>query len=290
MQLWYTAAPLREEYYYDNPIKMDRITLPFFPVLRAGLLSVAVLSLPACGFTGAEPTAASADVYDPVEPTNRAVFSANQFIDRNALRPISRAYRDNVPVELRTAVGNFSSNLREPVTLVNDLLQGNTARAWTTTQRFVVNSTVGVGGLLDVGTDLDLPRHAADFGQTLGVWGVGPGPAVQLPLLGPSNTRDTVGTVVTLLANPLSFIPGGVITGVVAGGTGAGVVDGRANLLETTDALEASSLDYYASLRSAQAQRRAALVQEGRRGAVGRRRGASAPQQALATPTSPVSP
>jgi len=152
----------------------------------------------------------------------------------------------------------------------------------------VVNSTVGVGGLLDVGTDLDLPRHAADFGQTLGVWGVGPGPAVQLPLLGPSNTRDTVGTVAALFANPLSFIPGSVITGVVAGGTGAGVVDGRANLLETTDALEASSLDYYASLRSAQAQRRAAMIEEGRRGAVAHRRSTIPPQQALATPSSPV--
>jgi phospholipid-binding lipoprotein MlaA len=122
----------------------------------------------------------------------------------------------------------------------------------------------------------DRPRHNADFGQTLGVWGIGPGPAVQLPLFGPSNVRDGVGTLVGVVANPVSFIPGGAAAAIGAAGGGIGLVDRRAGLLDTTDSLEKTSLDYYATLRSAAAQRRAALVREGRVGDVASGGGASA--------------
>ncbi|WP_458094466.1 MlaA family lipoprotein [Roseomonas sp. WA12] len=231
---------------------------------RTSCLGTALILLSACSSTGA-----STNADDPAEPVNRGVFAANQFLDRNLVAPVARAYRDSLPQVVRSSVGNFAGNLREPMTLANDLLQGNTTRAWNTTQRFVVNSTVGVAGLMDVASDLDLPRHSADFGQTLGVWGVGPGPAVQLPLLGPSNARDTIGTVVGFVANPLSFIPGGAIAVIGQVGTGARLIDGRAELLDTTDQLERTSLDYYATLRSANAQRRAALVEEGIRGGTG---------------------
>ncbi len=115
-------------------------------------------------------------------------------------------------------------------------------------------------------TDWSLPHRDADFGETLGVWGVGPGPAVQLPLFGPSNMRDSAGRVVGLVTNPFSFVPGGAVATASIAGTGLGVVDGRARLLPTTDALQKQSLDHYATLRSINAQRRAALIADGEAG------------------------
>jgi phospholipid-binding lipoprotein MlaA len=237
-------------------------------VLTRGSAMVSILFLVACAHAPTDPEerAAYDRANDPAEPTNRTIFAGNQFVDRNVLRPAARAYEEHVPDRARKSIHNFVSNLKEPSILVNDALQANFSRAWNTTQRFVINTTAGGAGLFDVATDWDRPHHEADFGQTFGVWGIGTGPSVQLPIFGPSNVRDTVGKVGDLLANPLSFIPGGAMTGIeVAGGVG-GAVDGRANLLPTTDALEKTSLDYYASLRSMQAQRRAALVEEGKVG------------------------
>jgi phospholipid-binding lipoprotein MlaA len=205
---------------------------------------------------------------DPAEPVNRKIFSVNQFIDRNALQPVARGYTAYVPKPVRGVVHNFLSNLGQPAILINDTLQGNVSRAWNTTQRFVINTTIGGAGLFDVATDWHRPGHAADFGQTLGVWGVGPGPAVQLPLFGPSNARDTVGEVVSLALNPTTFGATGAIVAVSAAGNGIGLVDGRARLLPATDSLKKSSLDYYATLRSVTTQRRAALVQDGKAGLV----------------------
>lgn len=230
--------------------------------------SLLCLALAGCGFTEATPATETGEVYDPGETVNRGVFAANQVLDKGVLQPVARGYRSYLPQGVRQGVGNFAGNLQEPVVLANDLLQGNVTRAWTTARRFAVNTTIGVVGLIDVAEDWDLPGHRADFGQTFGVWGIGPGPAVQLPLLGPSNARDATGTMIGFLANPLSFIPGDAVATASLAGTGARVVDGRAELLDATDALEAESLDYYAALRSAQAQQRARLVAEGRRGEV----------------------
>jgi phospholipid-binding lipoprotein MlaA len=227
-----------------------------------------LLSVAGCGFTEQQPTSATGEVYDPGEPVNRSIFAGNQFLDRNVVSPVARGYRDYVPQSVRNSASSFARNLREPVVLVNDLLQGNVTRAWNTTQRFAVNTTVGVGGLFEVAEGWNLPHHDADFGQTFGVWGVGAVPSVQLPLLGPSSARDAAGTVLSFVAGPLSFVPGSAMSAISMTGTGVRVVDGRANLLETTDSLEASSLDYYATLRSVQAQRRAKLVEEGVQGEI----------------------
>jgi phospholipid-binding lipoprotein MlaA len=237
-------------------------------VLTRGPAMVSILLLVACASVPTDPEARAAydRANDPAEPTNRAIFSGNQFVDRNALRPVARAYEDYVPDGVRNSLHHFVSNLKEPGIAVNDVLQANFSRAWTTTQRFVINSTVGGAGLFDVASDWDRPFHSADFGQTFGVWGIGPGPAVQLPLFGPSNVRDSVGKVADFLANPLSFVPGGAMSTIEFGGAGVGVVDGRANLLSTTDALEKTSLDYYATLRSIEAQKRAEFVEEGKEG------------------------
>lgn len=229
---------------------------------------VSMLFLVACAHVPTDPDerAAYDRANDPAEPTNRAIFAGNQFVDHNALQPVARAYEDHVPSRVRKSLHNFVSNLKEPEIAVNDTLQANFGRAWNTTQRFVINSTVGGAGLFDVASDWDRPHHDADFGQTLGVWGIGTGPSVQLPLFGPSNVRDTVGKVGDFLADPLNFIPGGAMSTIGSAGSGVGVLDGRADMLSTTDALEKTSVDYYAALRSMQAQRRAALVEEGKAG------------------------
>lgn len=207
---------------------------------------------------------------DPVEPTNRAIFAANTFVDDNALQPVARAYQEHIPSRAQKSIHNFTSNLGQPTVALNDVLQGNFSRSWNTIQRFAINTTIGGAGLFDVATDWNRPGHAADFGQTLGVWGVGPGPSVQLPLLGPSNVRDTVGKAIGMVANPTNFIPGGAAAAVSMAAGAAGAVDGRARTLDVTAALERNSFDYYAASRAAAAQRRAALVAEGKVGDVGR--------------------
>lgn len=238
---------------------------PSLNLPRLACLSLGVLALAACS-SRPSPSAGAQEVHDPAEGVNRGIFAANQFVDRNLLAPVARTYRDNVPQAVRSSVGNFAGNLRQPGVMTNDLLQGNMSRAWTSAQRFVVNSTAGAGGLFDVAGDhLGLPGHEANFAQTLGVWGVGPGPAVHLPLLGPSTVRDATGMLLGSFTNPLTFIPGGVMTTVSMAGRGTGMLSGRANALEATDAL-ANSLDPYAAMRSAQAQRSARLVEEGIRG------------------------
>jgi len=203
---------------------------------------------------------------DPAEPTNRVIFRGNKFVDDNALQPVARAYQEHLPNRAQKTVHNFASNLDQPAVALNDVLQGNFGRSWNTIQRFVINTTAGGLGLFDVATDWDRPGHRADFGQTLGVWGVGPGPSVQLPLFGPSNVRDSIGTVVDLVGNPTNFIPGGVFVAVGVAAEVAGMVDGRARTLGVTDSLEKESLDYYAVMRSAAAQRREGLVDEGKAG------------------------
>jgi phospholipid-binding lipoprotein MlaA len=248
----------------SRPTMNDR----FRPGARAAILLLGGLSLAGCAEVPTDSAARLAydEAHDPAEPTNRVIFDGNQWVDRNALQPVARGYRDNVPGGVRDSLHNFSRNLNEPVILVNDVLQGNVSRAWTTTQRFVVNTTAGGAGLFDVASGWDLPAHEADFGQTLGVWGVGPGPSVQLPLLGPSNLRDTVGTGLGLFGDPMGYVPGDAIQVVTMAGSAAGAVDGRARMLDVTDELEKNSVDHYAALRAIYAQHRAAFIEEGKAG------------------------
>ena len=245
-------------------MKANMLRRGFFSVRAAALATV--LALGACAEVPTDPLARMAydEANDPAEPTNRVIFDGNQWVDRNALQPAARAYQDYVPGGVRDRLRNFSQNLKAPVVLVNDVLQGNMSRAWTTTQRFAVNTTVGGAGLFDVASGWDLPAHEADFGQTLGVWGAGPGPSVQLPLLGPSNLRDAAGTAFGFLGDPIGYVPGMQV--IQMSGSAVGAFDGRARMLPVTDDLEKSSLDYYATLRSMYAQHRAAFIEEGKAG------------------------
>ena len=241
-------------------------------MLMKRLLAAAICASPAVVFTACASAPTQPDAHaeherinDPAEPINRAIFAGNKLVDDNALQPIARAYEEHMPGGVRKSIHNFVGNLGQPAVALNDVLQGNFSRSWSTIQRFAINTTVGGAGLFDVATDWNRPGHAADFGQTLGVWGVGPGPSVQLPLLGPSTVRDSVGQVVGFATNPARLIGGAAATlGTAA--AAAGAIDGRARALNATDALERNSLDYYAASRDAAAQRRAALVAEGKVG------------------------
>jgi phospholipid-binding lipoprotein MlaA len=215
-----------------------------------------------CASTSSEPsTADEADSdNDPAEGVNRAIFKANLAADHAVMRPVAQAYTDHVPEAVQTGVHNVVQNLKEPAVAINDLLQGNVNHAWEAVQRLAVNTTVGGVGVVDVAAKWGLPPHKADFGQTLAVWGVGEGPFVELPLLGPSNPRDAVGTAVDLALNPLTFVGGAPATyaGVATGG--ANVVDTRVQHLQDLDELERNSLDYYATLRSVYRQHRDAEI------------------------------
>ncbi|MDB5486405.1 MAG: VacJ family lipoprotein [Reyranella sp.] len=237
-------------------------------LFAAAICASSAVAVGACAHPPAESEARAEyeQTNDPAEPTNRAIFRGNKFVDDNALQPVARAYQEHLPNRAQKSIHNFVSNLGQPAVAVNDVLQGNLGRSWNTIQRFAINTTVGGLGLFDVATDWERPGHRADFGQTLGVWGVGPGPSVQLPLFGPSNARDSIGTVVDLVGNPTNFIPGGTIATVGMAAGAAGMVDGRARSLDVTGSLEKESLDYYAATRSAMAQRRKAFIDEGKAG------------------------
>jgi len=230
------------------------------------LLSLSYLA--GCTSTGSatQPDCAKVDypIYDPAEPVNRGVFAFNKAVDDYALAPVARGYR-HLPDFMQQGVHNFASNFGEPKVFINDLLQGNPQRSVNSLGRFAVNTTVGVLGLFNVSDPLGIPRHTADFGQTFGVWGIGNGPIVELPLLGTDNSRDSVGKILNFVVSPFGDNSDTVQTlGTVA--LVGGVVDGRAALLPLTDSLKTMP-DYYIALRDVNAEHRAAFVQEGKQGA-----------------------
>jgi phospholipid-binding lipoprotein MlaA len=236
-----------------RPTRLPRLALTL--ALATGLAACATRPDP----TDAEAVAEFNETNDPLEPLNRASFFVNDGIDTLVLRPAAEAYRIFVAPEIRTGVRNVLGNLRTPVILLNDLLQGEGYRAGETVGRFVLNTTLGVLGIFDVATDLGLPGHGEDFGQTLAHWGATEGPYLFIPVLGPSNPRDLTGAGVDAVSNPFTWITGNTYFGAA---TNSRLVlqalDTREGLLEPLDALRAGSLDPYASLRSAYRQRRAA--------------------------------
>lgn len=208
-------------------------------------------------------TAAASNPDDPYENWNRGVFELNRKVDEAVLRPTAQAYVDVVPEPARNGFHNFLENLDSPVTFTNDLLQGEVGMAAETLGRFSINSTFGVGGLVDLGAPAGMPPHSSDFGQTLGVWGVGPGPYLVLPLLGPSNPRDFTGEVVDLFMDPLTYV--GIRDYIYwsIGEETADLFDERVEALGTVDELERNSVDPYATARSLYLQYRDSEVHHG---------------------------
>jgi len=200
---------------------------------------------------------------DPWEPVNRKIFGFNETVDDYLFRPVAKGYRWVMPDPLEIAVGNVFSNLRDiPITL-NNLLQLKFNNALTSSMRVVVNTTAGLGGVVDVATRVGLEKHDEDFGQTLGYYGVSSGPYVVLPFFGPSSTRDAPASIVDAVMDPVfvgSFFVAPFIGPIVGS---ARTTDTRASLLKLEKTLEEAALDKYEFMREAYLQRRRNLVHDG---------------------------
>lgn len=193
---------------------------------------------------------------DPYESTNRAIFGFNEAVDDYFLEPVAEGYEYIVPAWGRDRIGSALSNIQEPVTFFNSVFQGDVDNAFGSFWRFVLNTTIGIGGLFDQAQYAGLPKQREDFGQTLGTYGSEGGSYIVLPILGPSNSRDTVGLVVDSLTNPFNYLPGGAVAGI----TGSRVVHGRSEVLDLTKEIDRTSFDPYSAYRSAYTQRRNALI------------------------------
>jgi phospholipid-binding lipoprotein MlaA len=208
----------------------------------------------------AAPRDASMPLSDPDEAMNRRVLAANQAV----LRPISEAVQAVIPGPVHDRIHDLNSNLKEPRIFLNDLLQLRGEAAARTGARFIVNSTVGIGGLFDIAGRNGLPQESGDFGQTLFVWGVSEGPYVMQPYLGPATVRDAVGSVVDMVANPVGWLIGMQIAlattqvAVTAGTTSMDAVDRLGQLKTAEDA----SIDFYSFIRSSYYQMRRAQLRQ----------------------------
>jgi phospholipid-binding lipoprotein MlaA len=199
---------------------------------------------------------------DPWQKPNRDIFAFDIFFEKNLLGPAAHGYRAIAPRPLRAGINNAILNLDEPSTALNQVVQLKIGRALKTTVRFAINSTLGIGGLIDVASAGGLHRRPADFGQTLGRYGARPGPYVMLPFLGPSNVRDGFGRLVDTFTDPVGFVIGGIFTspGGAARFAMAGV-NWREKSEGTMSAIYGAS-DPYAFTRAAYSQQRAAIVQD----------------------------
>ncbi|WP_303539408.1 MlaA family lipoprotein [Sphingomonas natans] len=200
---------------------------------------------------------------DPLEKFNRGVWGVNMAADKVVIKPVTSVYRAVAPKPVRSGVSNFFSNVTEPWSFVNNMLQGKPKRAVKNLGRFVINTTLGIGGLFDIASREGIQAAPEDFGQTLAKWGVNGGPYLVLPLLGPSTLRDGVGSGVAFAADPVnvgireSDIPNKAVLGYRA----LQVIDARSQLTDSGgDAFLKSSLDPYATARSAYLQRRRAAI------------------------------
>lgn len=202
---------------------------------------------------------ASTNPKDPFEGFNRAMFSFNDKVDQVALKPAAEAYSE-MPTFIQTGISNFFGNLGDVWTAVNNLLQGKFADGMSDVMRVAFNSTFGLGGLLDIGSEAGLVKHKEDFGQTLGVWGVGSGPYVVLPLLGSSTLRDTAALPVDFEGDVLAYVKPVDVRNVSAV---VRVVDQRAALLGASTLIEEAALDRYVFVRDAYLQRRESTVRDG---------------------------
>ncbi|HYL03746.1 MAG TPA: VacJ family lipoprotein [Steroidobacteraceae bacterium] len=224
--------------------------------IRVSLLPLCVLLV--CGCAAAPP--AKPDPRDPWEPMNRVIYRFNDAADRAVTKPAARAYRRVTPRSVQTGISNFLVNLGYPLVMLNDLLQAEFRPFLNDTGRLLLNSTLGIAGLLDPATAAGLDKNDRDFGQTLGKWGAKPGPYLVLPLLGPSDVRDAFGKTGDFFSDPRHYIGNDLLSYSL---WGLGVVDTRAHLLDLDAVLE-SAYDPYAFVRNAYLQNREFKVSGGR--------------------------
>lgn len=205
--------------------------------------------------------AAESGAYDPLEGVNRAIYKFNDRFDRAILKPVARGYDTITPDPVQHSIRRFFSNLLSPTVVVNDLLQAKFRQSAADTGRFLVNSTVGIAGLFDVARHMGLRPHNEDFGQTLGVWGVGEGPYLVWPVLGPKNLRDSFGWLGDFAANPVTYVNDPADRWAL---WVVNLVDTRASLLGVSDVLtQAAGQDEYLFVREAYRQRRITQIYDG---------------------------
>jgi phospholipid-binding lipoprotein MlaA len=217
-------------------------------ILVAGSLALAVSGC------ASQSAATSAEAYDPLQPVNRVFYRVNDLGDRYILRPVAVGYSRALPAQVRTGVRNFFSNLLYPVTIANAFLQGKFQQSGRDGARFLLNSTVGLGGLFDPASRVGLTENDEDFGQTLAVWGVGDGPYLVIPIFGPSTVRNAVGDIVDAPLTPfLNFTDGDL--GWRLGAWAIYQVDGRSGLLDADDQVF-EAYDPYIFVRDAYLQNR----------------------------------
>ncbi|WP_336274314.1 MULTISPECIES: VacJ family lipoprotein [Halomonadaceae] len=221
------------------------------------LLLVALLASGGCASTQ---TAENTNPDDPWEGFNRKVFAFNDVLDRYALKPVARGYRTITPDPVETGVGNFFSNLGEIRTALNSVLQGKPANAGLATSRFLINSTVGIGGLLDYATLMEITADKEDFGQTLAVWGWDDSRYLVLPFLGPSTLRDTTGLPADIAAYPVTYVEDDTVRISL---TALNLIDTRAGLLDQEKLIRG---DRYRFIRDAYLQSRQFEVTDGELG------------------------
>jgi phospholipid-binding lipoprotein MlaA len=241
------------------------------PAIRPHLLlaALAMLGLAGCA---TRPPASHPDALaeyrqnnDPLEPTNRVFYAVNNGLDAVILKPAAEAYRYVLPNPVRGSIHNALSNLSSPVTFADDVLQAKPRRAGDTLMRFLINSTVGVGGFFDVATGWGYPNHDTDFGITLALWGVPSGPFLFLPVLGPSDPRDAVGFGVDTAMDPFTWVgQGAVVNDLEASRYGVAAMDARSRVLDDVEQIKKSALDPYATFRSLYRQHRDAEIENTR--------------------------
>lgn len=230
------------------------VVLNFRKLLTVSCASL-MLTVAACSAPQDQDDAAAKQ--DPWEGFNRGIYAFNDAVDTVVLRPVAKAYRSVVPEYGRERVTNVMTNLRQPVVMLNSVLQGDPENAFSSFWSFVLNSTLGIGGIFDFAdVNTDLKVHDEDFGQTLGAWGVPSGPYLVLPILGPSTVRDTVGLAGDWVSDPFNYLDDEI----VITRTVLRAIDARANVLDLTDDIEKNSFDPYATYRSGYLQRREAQV------------------------------
>jgi phospholipid-binding lipoprotein MlaA len=229
--------------------------------LKFSLLAAlgASLLLTACATKDPEAIAQN----DPWEPTNRAVFDFDVKLDHAVARPVAKFYRSAVPEVARDGIHNALTNLNSPVIFTNDVLQGDGDKATDTFGRFMINSTLGVGGFIDVAAKMGIPGHDNDFGITLGKAGAAEGSYLVLPFAGPKPPRDLVGTGVDIAFDPLTYMSWNDSTLYMIIRAGLGVLDDRAANIDAVEQIERSSIDFYATTRSLYRQNRAAQINGG---------------------------
>ena len=254
--------------------RLSRVAAP--GLLFAASLLLSLLS--ACA--APQRTAGVSNFDDPFENANRKIFAFNLAVDRHVILPAAKAYRRALPQPARDSIHAFLRNLRAPIIFANDALQANFPAAGKTLARFVVNTTLGGAGFVDLAGRWGIPYHYEDLGVTLGVWGMGPGPYLVVPIFGPSDPRDLGGDIAEGFADPWNYVASneGYIWIPFVRSTISGI-DTRARYIRTLADLKRTSLDYYAAIRALYLQRRAALI---------RQKGTLPPNPALSQRTNPA--